>query len=134
MTTNTRAIERSDDGGFGLIEVVISMLLLAVLAVAFLPVLVSGIKQSAANATIATATQLVNEKLQAAQAVGTVCANVSGLAGSEQLTDEYGVQIGVTTVVGACPAGSGTVSVAVTAVRTDNSAVLVEASTLVLVR
>ena len=133
MNSDNRVIERADEG-FGLIEVVISMLVLAVLAIAFLPVLVSGIKQSAANATLATATQLVNERLQVAQGAGTVCSNLTGLAGSSQLTDRYGVQINVTTVVGTCPAGTGTVSVSVTAVRTDTAATVAEASTLVLVR
>lgn len=132
MKNHTDALRA--DGGFGLIEVVISMLLLAVLALAFLPVLVQGIRQSAANATLATATQLVNARLQAAQGAGDLCANVAALAGTDDITDEYGVQIRVTTTVGTCPAGTGTVSIAVNAVRTDTSAVLVEGASLVLVR
>jgi prepilin-type N-terminal cleavage/methylation domain-containing protein len=133
MTTQAGGASRADDG-FGLIEVVISMLVLAVLAIAFLPVLVQGIKQSAANATFATATQLVNEKLQVAQGAGDTCANISVLSGVETLTDEYGVTIQVTTTVGTCPAGTGTVPITVTAIRTDTAAVLVEGSSLVLVR
>lgn len=133
MTTHTDRALRADDG-FGLIEVVISMLVLAVLAIAFLPVLVAGIKQSAANATFATATQLVNEKLQAAQGAGDSCANVAVMTGVETLTDEYGVTIQVTTTVGTCPVGTGTVAINVTAVRTDTAAILAEGSSLVLVR
>lgn len=122
------------DDGFGLIEVVVSMLVLAILAIAFLPVLIQGMRQSASNSTVATATQLVNEKLQLAQASGPTCTNVSILAGDEDLVDDHGVTIRVTTTVGTCPAGTGTVEVAVVAIRTDTSITVAEAETLVFVQ
>jgi len=107
--------------------------MLAILAVLFLPLLVQGLKQSAANTTLATGTQLVNEKLRVAQATGPACASVSALGGTTDFTDPRGVVIRVTTTVGTCPTGRGTVSVSVTAIRTDTSASLASASTLVLV-
>jgi prepilin-type N-terminal cleavage/methylation domain-containing protein len=123
-----------DDDGFGLVEVIVSMVILAVIAIAFLPVLIQGMKQSVANSTLATATQLVNEKLQLAQASGPVCTNVSLVAGQEDFVDDYGVTIRVTTIVGTCPAAVGTVEVGVTTTRLDTSAVLAVAETLVFVQ
>jgi prepilin-type N-terminal cleavage/methylation domain-containing protein len=124
---------RADDG-FGLIEVVVSMVILAVIAIAFLPVLIQGMKQSVANSTLATATQLVNEKLQLAQASGPTCTNVLLVAGEEDFVDDHGVTIHVTTTVGTCPAAVGTVEVAVTTTRLDTSVVLAVAETLVFVQ
>jgi type II secretory pathway pseudopilin PulG len=122
------------ESGFGLVEIVISMFILAAISIAFLPLLIQGLKQSAANTTLATATQLVNERMQLAQAGGPTCANVTAVGGTEDLTDPRGVVIRVTTTVGSCPAGSGTVSVAATAVRLDTGATLADASTLVFVQ
>lgn len=133
MNTQHDAGLRAEDG-FGIVEVVVSMLVLAILAIAFLPVLISGIRQSASNATVATATQLVNEKLQLAQASSPTCTNISVLAGEEDFLDDYGVTITVTTTVAACPAGTGTVEVGVTAVRADTAATLAAAETLVFVQ
>ena len=125
---------RSNDEGFGLVEIVVSMFMLALLAMAFLPILVQGLKQSSSNATLATGTQLVNQQLQKAQANGPTCTNVESVAGTQQLTDPQGVQIQVTTTVGACPAGTGTVSVASSAVRQDSGDTVASASTLVYVK
>lgn len=120
--------------GFGIVEVVVSMLVLAILAIAFLPVLIQGIRQSASNASTATATLLVNEKLQLAQASSPTCTNISVLAGEEEFLDDYGVTIRVTTTVDTCPVGTGTVEVGVVAVRTDTAATLAAAETLVFVQ
>jgi prepilin-type N-terminal cleavage/methylation domain-containing protein len=132
--TNQRILERlRSDTGFGLIEIVISMFLLAILAMLFLPLLIQGLKQSADNTTLATGTQLVNDKLRAAQAASPVCADVSALTGTSDYTDPRGVVIRLVTTVGTCPTGDGTVSFSVTATRTDTSVILATASTLVLV-
>lgn len=121
------------DSGFGLIETVVSMFLLAILAVLFLPLLIQGLKQSSANATMATATQLVNDQIRRAQAAGPICASVEGLEGAWPFSDPRGVTIEVTTDVAECPAGKKPVRVEVTAVRADTSEVLATAATLVLV-
>lgn len=124
---------RSEDG-FGLIEIVVSMFILAAVSVAFLPLLIQGLQQSAANTTLATATQLINERMQLAQAAGPVCSNVAALGGTEDFIDPRDVVIRVTTTVGACPTGPGTVAVGTTAVRIDSSAKLAESHTLVFVQ
>lgn len=132
--THQRIIDRlRSDTGFGLIEIVISMFLLAFLAMLFLPLLIQGLTQSAANTTLATGTQLVNEQLRAAQAASPVCSDVSALTGTSDFADPRGVVIRLVTTVGACPTGDGTVSITVTATRTDTSATLATASSLVLV-
>lgn len=139
MTKQQRAsepaldIDIETDAGFGLIEVIVSMFLLALLAVAFAPVLISSIRISAANTSTATATQLVNERMQIAQSFGPVCATVAGMVGSATLVDARDVEIDVTTTVGACPVGIGTVRVESVAVRLDTGEELARASTLVYV-
>ena len=133
--THQRLVERlRSDDGFGLIEIVISMFLLAILAMLFLPLLIQGLKQSAANTTMATGTQLVNERLRTAQGAGPNCTAVSALTGASEVTDPRGIVIRLATTVGECPPGRGTVSVTVTATRTDTAQELASASTLVLVQ
>ena len=130
-----RIVERlRSDTGFGLIEIVISMFMLAALSIAFVPILVQGLKQSAANTTLATASQLVNERMQLAQGAGTTCSVVTALGVTEDFTDPRGVVIRVTTTVGTCPVGAGTVAVSATAVRQDTAEQIAIAETLVFVQ
>jgi Tfp pilus assembly protein PilV len=58
-----------NERGFGVIEIVISMFLLALLTLSFAPVLANTVKFTARNTTIATATQIVNQQIEAARAV-----------------------------------------------------------------
>ena len=57
------------DKGFGIIEVVVSMFLLGLLSVSFIPLLLNTVKNTGANTTIATATQIVNQQIEGARAV-----------------------------------------------------------------
>ena len=59
--------------GFGIVEVIVSMFLLSIMAMAFLPVLVQSLQVSKVNASIATATQLLSADLDRARASGPVC-------------------------------------------------------------
>ena len=59
----------SSESGFGVIEVVISLFLLSILSVSFIPVLINSIKNTGSNTTIATATQIVNQEIEGARAV-----------------------------------------------------------------
>lgn len=132
-TTSNRDTDANGDLGLGLIEIVISMFLLALLALAFAPVLIASIRSSDANTTVATATQLVNERMQIAQANGPSCSNVASLAGTLTLTDPRGVTINVVTTVATCPVDVGTVEVESIATRTDTNTVIAQATTLVFV-
>lgn len=60
--------------GFGLVEVIVSMFLLTILSVAFLPVLISALQATVRNATVATASQVLSEQLDAASLVERTCA------------------------------------------------------------
>lgn len=121
------------ESGFGLVEIVISMTMLAALAVMFLPILIQGLKQAAENATLATATQLVTEQVRRAQTASPYCSDVTALAGVVTATDPREIPLQMTTTVGTCPADVGTVDVAITVVRTDTGQTLTTAETLVLV-
>ncbi|HUW88473.1 MAG TPA: prepilin-type N-terminal cleavage/methylation domain-containing protein [Candidatus Paceibacterota bacterium] len=60
---------RNKESGFGIIEVVVSMFLLGMMSVSFVPLLLNSWKDTSANTTIATATQIVNEQIEGARAV-----------------------------------------------------------------
>lgn len=64
---------RERDGGFGVVEIIVSMMLLALLLVALAPVLIQSLRTSARTATIAFATQVVNERVQMARAASGDC-------------------------------------------------------------
>lgn len=136
MSTQTlRTCDRctEHERGLGLVEIVVSMFLISLLAIAFAPLLVASIRSSNANTTVATATQLVNERMQLAHANGPSCSAVSSLAGTTGLTDPRGVAIAIATTVAACPAGVGTVRVESIATRSDTGAEVARSATLVFV-
>ena len=62
MSPHTRA-----DDGFGLIEAIIAMVLLAVIALAVAPMLWNGIRYSSEQAAVATATREVNSIVEKAR-------------------------------------------------------------------
>jgi prepilin-type N-terminal cleavage/methylation domain-containing protein len=66
----------SDDLGFGLIELVIAMFLLAIVALAILPVMVDGIRFSSEQSTVATATRQLNSLVDQARDGGT-CGDIT---------------------------------------------------------
>ena len=117
------------DEGMGLIEIVVAMFVLALVSLAFLPLLVQGIQQSSANATLVTATQLVNQEIELARdatctasAVARMCLYVAA----------RGVSLRVLRTTSPCPAAlPGTFEVSAEVVREDTGASLAEASTLV---
>jgi Tfp pilus assembly protein PilV len=104
----------TDDEGFGLVEAVVSMLILAALAVAFLPLLITGLRQSSSNATMAFGTQLVAERMSLAQAA-TTCSDLLLVGSSPPQTDPQGRVVDVATTVQDCAAGRGTYTVTATA-------------------
>ena len=55
--------------GFGIIEVIVSMFLLGIMSVSFVPLVLNSWKDTGANTTIATATQIVNQQIEGARAV-----------------------------------------------------------------
>ena len=128
-----------DDKGIGLTEVLVAMLLLAIVAIALLPLLITGMKLAVTNTTVAAASQLANDRIRAAQAAAPGCADVvAAVNGTFDTTDKRGVALrATTTVVGSCPAGvetsAATLKVTTVVVRSDTGDQLASASTLVLV-
>lgn len=140
MEKMQRAAPSREESGFGMIEIVISMFLLALLALAFLPLLVQGVKQSSSNSTLAAATQLVNNEMELARS-RTTCSSLTTT--SYPVTDSRGVTLQVArNVAGTCPAATVppstptypiTVPMTVTVTRTDTGAIISSASTLISV-
>jgi len=126
-----------DESGFGLVEIVISMFLLALVSISLLPLLITGLKQAAANTTTATATQIVQDQLELVRTQGATCVALT-ILGSQSWTtvDPRGVELHVDRTIGACPASGdypGTVSVEIEVERHDGADVteLANATTLV---
>lgn len=111
----------SGDTGFGLVEIVISMLLLALLSIAFLPLLIGALQTSVRNATVATANQLLSEQLDQLQTTARTCSAFDAFEAESvaTTTDPRGTQYTPQRVVSACPAtfpGSVTVTLRVVVV------------------
>jgi prepilin-type N-terminal cleavage/methylation domain-containing protein len=125
--------------GFGLIEIVVAMFLLAILAMAFLPVLVQGMKVSASNTTIAAAAQLVSQNIEDARTRGASCASLEAFA-AEPMTpvvDGRGVSIVAHRQPVTCPAAAAnyptSIDVTVYVTKTGQTDQLASAVTRVFV-
>ena len=94
------------DTGLGLIEIVVSMFLLALLAIAFLPLLVTSMRTTVVNSTTATATQLVNQQMELARGAGNTCSELSVFRAATlgAVTDSRGVSYQPARSVGSCTA------------------------------
>lgn len=68
---SVKSARTDSDDGFGLVEIVVSMFILALIAIAFLPLLIQGVQVAAQNRTLATATQLIHDQIEQARAIGT---------------------------------------------------------------
>jgi type II secretory pathway pseudopilin PulG len=137
-TTPTERRSDSADDGFGLIEIVVSMFMLALLAMAFLPLLVQGLKQSASTATMATATQLVHDQIELARSRQATCTALTTFTANQNLAvpivDPRHVSLEVNLILGDCPEDyPGTVKLTATVTRGDAGDVVSTASTLVYV-
>ena len=135
--TLTRRETASGDAGIGLIEIIISMFLLALLATAFLPILVQGLITSVRTTTIATASQLAGQQLDQLRELGATCSEVSVFDDTmpATTTDERGTIYQPRRLVAACPSTyPGVVSVRVWVTRTGVSQPLVDATTLFYVK
>lgn len=99
-------VEDTSEWGIGLIEIVISMFLLALLAMSFFPVLVNGMKTSILNAKVATASQIVSQQLDLVRTLPNTCVSVSAFddAALAEVVDARGNHFQPNRQVDACPA------------------------------
>ena len=124
------------DEGIGLVEIVVSMFLLALIAVSFLPILIQGMLTSVRNATTATASQLVSQQLDEVRVIAPNCTAVSAFddVTVASTTDPRGTVYQPHRQVGTCPgAYPGVVSVRAWVTASGNANPLAEAITLVYV-
>ena len=132
--------DQSLETGFGLIEIVVSMFLLGLLAIAFLPLLVTSMKATVGNSTIATATQLVDQQMEQARAAGDTCADLTAFGSSTLavIDDSRGVRYQPSRTVAACPSAPTqyprTVSVSVSVSKVGYMEPPVSATTLIYLR
>lgn len=127
---------RDPEAGLGLIEIVVSMFLIGLLAIAFLPLVIQGLLLTSSNVTLATATQLVNTRIDLARAqvaASSQCSGLTTLAAQPipAVVDERGVSLQAAMTV-SCPTvfpGTATVTISVTA----GGAVVSRAQTLIFV-
>lgn len=81
------------DAGFGMVEIIVSMMMLAILAVVLAPVIIGGVRATAKMSTIATATQLVNDGLETQRASLGTGGCPSTAPPATTTTDARGVQL-----------------------------------------
>ncbi len=106
MTSDARRRDRrNNDAGFGLVEIVVSMFLLALLAVAFLPLLIESLRVSVTNSKVATANQILSEQLDAIALVARTCAAFDAFdsAPIATITDARGTVYQAARAVTGCP-------------------------------
>ncbi|TFC64589.1 type II secretion system protein [Cryobacterium sp. TMT2-18-3] len=126
------------DTGLGLFEILVSMMILALLAVAVLPVLVQGLRSASNNATRATANQFAGQELDLVRTLSPNCTAVSAFddGPSQVATDARGISLEIIRFVGACPAVTDYPGVVSVSVEIRNlgvpTPILAKATTLVL--
>lgn len=116
-----------------MVEILVSMFLLAILAMAFLPLLIGSLRAVGVNASVATATQLVSEQMERARAKGSLCSALP-LSATQVSTEDSTLTMQRSR--GACPAAAdypAVVPFTVSVVKTGSARPLAEATTLLFV-
>lgn len=133
-------MQHSEDG-FGLVEVMISMVIFGVIAAASIPLFITSIQVSARNSSIAHATQMVHEGLEVARAAAqTGDCNViaTRLAALPDSTDPRGIPFDVQGSMANCDASLATnlatVTVTVTTTADGFGSPVATATTQVFVK
>lgn len=130
------------ENGFGIIEVVVSMFLLGLLSVSFMPLLINSWKATGMNTTIATATQIVNQQIEGARAVRSSAATTPSCndvinflqVTLAPVTDPRGVTLVPRWDATACPASyPGVVRARISVTRSGSATPIASAVTLIFV-
>ena len=130
---------RKNDDGIGLIEIVVSMFLLALVAMAFLPFLIRSFTLTRANTTLASATQLLDSQFAELRANDATCAALTTFKNARTATSAFvitdtdrNMKLRVVVTSFTCPTGSGTTDLAMSIVD-GTGATIVSAVTKVYV-
>lgn len=130
------------DEGFGVIEVVVSLFILSLLSVSFIPLLANSIKATGKNTTIATATQIVNQEIEGARAVRSPTATMPSCLDLTNflnvtlasVTDPRGVTLVPQWDPAICPSTyPGVIRARVSVTRTGSTTPVAQAVTLIYV-
>jgi len=127
------------ESGFGVVEIVVSMFLLGLIAIAFLPLLVQSLRVSVSNSTLTTATQLVAQQMDELRSLGTTCATLDAYANTPfpPVTAD-GNHVLTVTIALDCPAASvalpTTVMATVSITEKPDTVPIAKATTLMLVQ
>lgn len=105
---------RASDNGFGLVEVIIGMLLLAIIAVAILPALWQGIRYSTQQSATATATRQLYSLIEGIRDSPS-CGQIISATGSNTFKDGGGRTLTSSGTYSTCPATDKKVTVALVA-------------------
>ncbi|MDH6179893.1 Tfp pilus assembly protein PilV [Microbacteriaceae bacterium SG_E_30_P1] len=131
-----------DESGLGLIEIVVSMFLIALIAIAFLPFLINSYGTTRTNTTLATATQLLDQQFDQLRQLST--RNCAGLTTFKNRADttldrvvdtERNVTLTVSRTF-ACPsnaAQTGSEKMTISILDSTSGRVVTSASTIVFV-
>lgn len=95
------------DSGFGLVEIIISMFLLTLLSLAFLPLLIDSLRATVRNSITTTASQLLAEQLDRVPTLDRTCAAVASFAAEPDtvITDDRGNEYRASRMASSCPTG-----------------------------
>lgn len=131
------AIDRADesDAGFSMIEVVVAMFVLLIFSLALIPAFITGLRATANNTTLATASQLVSQQINKARSFST-CQALRDYQTQPILpvVDARGVSLQPALSPITCPATyPGTVTVTASVSTSGSSTVLSSATTYVYV-
>jgi len=127
-----------DEHGFGLIEIVVSMFLIALMAMAMLPVLISSMRLTATNVVVTRATQVVSSQFDLARKQGELaptCSAMRSLATASPIAvvDPSGEPLRYRRLV-ECPTSyPGTVALTVTVEMSNTGIEISSARTLIVV-
>lgn len=124
------------DAGFSMIEVVVAMFVLMIFALALIPAFITGLRATASNTTLATASQLVGQQIDDARSRTATCAALQAYQAEAiaPVVDARGVSLQPKRTPVTCPASyPGTVTVKVTVSQTGSSTVLASATTYIFV-
>ncbi|MDM8083923.1 hypothetical protein QUV83_03965 [Cellulomonas cellasea] len=112
--------ENRDDAGIGLVEIVVSMLLFALLMATAAPLFVGSVRSSARSAQVASASQIASQQVERARSAATSCAAYTAFltVAPAPLPDSRGIVFTIdqtpSTSVTCPPAGGGLVDFDVT--------------------
>jgi len=141
MRTCIRHRTTHSDGGFSIVEMIIAMFLLAVIALALLPLLVGVTRSSTTNKDLTAATTFANSQLAAVRnayptdSTASSCSALRAGFAKTGLTDPAGTGLEADVIISPCPAGTPDVVGVVVKVYRDAGpeSVLVTLPTKVLV-